>query len=93
MLKLLTALDLAMSTYGPTLQKIVCLEEMSELTKEISKDIRGKGNLKNIVEELADVEIMVEQMIRYYDVNDSVRGAKDSKLERLRRRLMEDIKK
>lgn len=34
---------------------IVVMEELSELSKEISKELRGKGDKFNITEELADV--------------------------------------
>lgn len=38
---------------------IIFQEELSELTKEISKELRGKGNKVNILEELADVQISI----------------------------------
>lgn len=38
---------------------IICQEELSELTKEISKELRGKGDRVNILEELADVQISI----------------------------------
>lgn len=36
-------------------QSVYILEEMTELSKEILKDSRYKGNLENIKEEMADV--------------------------------------
>lgn len=45
------------------------IEEMSELTKEICKHKRGKQNRKEIVEEIADVEIMIEQLIIMFDID------------------------
>lgn len=33
------------------------MEELAELTKEISKELRGKGDYINILEELADVQL------------------------------------
>ena len=33
---------------------IIVMEELSELTKEISKELRGKGDRDGIIEELAD---------------------------------------
>lgn len=84
--------DLAIKKNGPVTQIVVCMEEMAELTKELSKDIRGRGNRKCISEELADVQIMIEQMIRYYNVYDLVKGVKDKKLIRLENRLTEEEK-
>jgi NTP pyrophosphatase (non-canonical NTP hydrolase) len=36
---------------------IIVMEELSELSKEISKELRGKGDSTNILEELADVQL------------------------------------
>ena len=56
--------------YSKTQQVIQTIEEMSELTKELIKNInRGKDNRKEIVSEMADVYIMLEQMMIYYDIN------------------------
>ena len=40
----------------------MAMEEMSELTKELSKNLRGADNAKALAEEIADVEIMLEQL-------------------------------
>ena len=42
-------------TLYPVSLKVLAIEEMSELTKEFTKDIRYKGNINNITEEIADV--------------------------------------
>ena len=52
------ALKKAVETYGVQSQMIIAVEEMSELTKEISKNIRGQDNLDHMAEEIADVEII-----------------------------------
>lgn len=36
---------------------IIVMEELAELAKEISKELRGKGDYINILEELADVQL------------------------------------
>lgn len=56
----------AIATYGKTAQKMMLIEEMSELTKEICKDFRGRKNVGSIAEEIADVEIMLEQIKMIY---------------------------
>lgn len=58
------------TTQGTYLQTMVAIEEMSELTKELSKAIRGFDNHNEIVEELADVMIMLEQLTIMYQVNE-----------------------
>lgn len=47
---------------GEENQHWIAVEEMSELAKEISKHQRNKGSKLNIIEEMADVEIMLEQL-------------------------------
>lgn len=50
--------QLAVNVYGKTSQCTVCMEEMAELTKELSKNLRGQDNAAHIAEEIADVEII-----------------------------------
>ncbi len=38
---------------------IIATEELAELSKEILKKLRGKGNLYNLLEELADVQLAI----------------------------------
>lgn len=52
----------AVESYGKTSQLVMAMEEMSELTKELSKNMRGQSNVSAISEEMADVEIMLEQL-------------------------------
>lgn len=66
-----TIIQKAIDTYGYDLQKQVAIEEMSELTKEICKDFRGKANRENIVEEIADVQIMLYQLMAMYNISDT----------------------
>lgn len=52
----------AIGRYGKKHQMEKAVEEMSELTKEIIKNLHGAANMGNICEELADVEITLEQL-------------------------------
>lgn len=70
-------------------QVIVAIEELSELQKELCKYLRGKGNIENITEELADVWIMISQMqilfkIDSYDLEEKI----DEKVLRTKERLL-----
>lgn len=51
-------------------QLVVAVEELSELQKEICKSLRGKDNKKNLIEEMADVYIMLDQLKIYYNISD-----------------------
>ena len=79
----------AIRTYGAQAQEMVLLEEMSELQKEICKYWRGRDNLAEIAEEIADVEIMLEQMKMIFQCADTVSLYRIQKLKRLERRLSE----
>ena len=63
----------ALHTWGEQAQMMMVVEEMSELMKEILKNVnRGKDNLAEIIEETADVEIMLEQLKENYQIADKV---------------------
>lgn len=68
-------------------QRTVAIEEMAELQKELCKNIRGNNNEIEIAEEIADVEIMLEQMKLLFDIEKKVEEFKKYKLERLAERL------
>ena len=77
----------ALKHYGANSQRIVAIEEMSELTKELCKVSRGEENAAHIAEEIADVRIMLDQMEIMFDCRKQVELIESGKLERLRKRL------
>lgn len=78
----------AIEEYGVRTQKLMAIEEMSELTKEICKDFRGKLNREHLVEEMADVLIMLDQMLLLYKISGEEVGLmRIKKVERLKERL------
>ena len=77
----------AISTYGLYAQIDMVFEEMSELQKELCKLKRGKGNIPDIAEEMADVKIMLEQMELAFNIKDKVEFEKDLKIKRLEKRI------
>lgn len=80
-------LQSAINVYGEQPQMIVAMEEMAELIKELSKYIRGENNLEHIAEEIADVEIMIEQLKLIFNCFDEVEKWEEKKLKRLEKRL------
>lgn len=66
---------------------MMAVEEMSELTKELCKQLRNKGDGMKIAEEIADVRIMNEQLIRMWDLDKRVEGYYNYKLKRLEKML------
>jgi len=82
----------ALKKFGFKKQMIKCVEELSELQKELCKMSLGQGKRENIAEEIADVEIMLEQMkiglsIGFYEFN----AVKSKKLHRLAGILAEPL--
>lgn len=80
----------AIEKYGIEPQIDVCIEEMSELIKELCKYKRGKPNsISNIKEEIADVYIMLRQMKMMFDLSseDKIQSHIDFKVNRLEERL------
>lgn len=80
-------LQRALDTYGSSLQIAMVFEEMSELQKELCKYLRGRGSFEHIAEEIADVEIMLEQMMMLFCCADDVRDWRRRKVARLKKRL------
>jgi len=78
----------AIETYGERAQKLMAIEEMSELTKEICKDFRGLLDRGHLIEEMADVLITIEQLAIIYEISDvAIFNACYKKIERLKERL------
>lgn len=76
--------------WGKAPQILQVVEEMAELTKEIIKNVnRHQDNLGEIIEETADVEIMLKQLKCCYNINDQVDSYKSEKLKAIEKRLNE----
>lgn len=85
----MTVLEKAVETYGKDMQLTVAIEELSELIKEICKHKRGADNRDKIIEEMADVYIMLSQIEIIFDVTDSeIEKVMDEKLDRTEARLV-----
>lgn len=80
--------DKVLRTWGVDSQNRMCIEEMSELTKELCKIERYVGTdkeseiLRNIREEIADVLNMVEQLERFYG-EEEIESIRKEKIDRL----------
>ena len=83
----------ALTKYGIDKQTDMMIEEMSELTKALLKLRRFTGNISlapalaaNVIEEIADVSIVLEQMRIYFSPT-AVDKQKQYKLDRLAKLL------
>lgn len=78
-------LNAAISVYGEEAQENMAVEECAELIQAINKKHRGQEH--NIPEEIADVEIMLEQLKIINDCAEETARIKAKKLERLSDRV------
>ena len=79
---------LLLNSKSNTENKAIIIEELSELQKEITKDIRKKFNRDNFLEEIADVVIVLHMAKEIYNISESeLDKAINEKMERNLSRL------
>ncbi len=80
--------------YGKEKQVLQAVEEMAELQKELIKNVnRNKDNKKEIILEIADVEIMLMQLVDIYNIEpNKLIGAIEYKLLRQKEWIENDSK-
>lgn len=80
----------AIQKWGSQRQILMLLEEMSELQKEILKNMnRGRDNLNELIDEAADVEIMLEQFKTIYGIHQAIEERIPQKIKKLKAKLEE----
>lgn len=86
-----STLEKAIDTYGSLNQIDMLHEEIGELLQAINKDKRKRtlATRDNVLEEIADVEIMLEQLkiMTVGAAHSAVEQYKREKLERLKKKL------
>lgn len=80
-------INVAIKVYGEVNQENMAIEECAELIQAINKKHRGMKH--NIPEEIADVEIMLEQLKIINCCNGEVEIIRKEKVERLYDNLVE----
>ena len=78
------------NSYGTKSQEDVAIEEMAELQKAILKHRRYTGDetRAEIIDEIADVEIMIEQLKIIFSCKKEVESRIDYKIERQIKRIL-----
>ena len=82
----------ALEAFGAEAQITMVFEEMAELQDVLCKFLRGRVDAStrtHIAEEIADVEIMLQQMVMLFDCAGQVETFRRYKLERLAERIKE----
>ena len=77
----------ALNHFGEQNQRLKLVEEMAELTRACVRF----DDFENFVEEIADVQIMLEQMIQEHEIGELVSCVKSAKLKRLEKLLDDAI--
>lgn len=85
-LELFTVPTLAIKHYGTEHQKKKAIEEMGELITAISREQDGRATPEQVITEIADVQIMMEQLSIIYGY-EKVARERERKLERLVARM------
>ena len=76
--------------FGVENQSVVAVEELSELQKEVCKMLRKIGNVHNLAEEIADVQIILEQLVLIHNCESEVVLLKQQKLQRVYERYLKN---
>lgn len=67
---------------------IIDMEELAELSQQISKYIRGKGEYYSLLEEMADVQVCLYHLQNLYNISDfELNRAINTKVTRCENRL------
>lgn len=75
--------------YGTLNQKLIAIEEMAELQKAIVKHIRQESeeNINSVIEEIADVQVMLEQLKMIFSCKSKTDEIMDAKIDRQIKRI------
>lgn len=89
MLKYNPNINLILNSQSVDVNKTIVIEELSELQKELCKDLRGYNRREEIKEEMADVYICLQLLKEIYNFSDE---DLEKMYERKMRRNIERIK-
>ena len=70
MLKYNPNINLILNSQSVDVNKTIVIEELSELQKELCKDLRGYNRREEIKEEMADVYICLQLLKEIYNFSD-----------------------
>lgn len=79
----------ALSLWGEKAQVGMVHEEIGELLQAMNKVLRGKDDLNHLAEEIADCQIMLEQLAEIIGKTEEVFIIKMRKFERLESKVIE----
>lgn len=77
----------AMNLWGADFQKSMFHEEVGEVLTAISHEKRGRCGNATVLEELADLQIMLNQLVILYGTDEEFKTVLNAKLTRLVERI------
>lgn len=81
-------LEAAIEHYGCPHQMLKLIEELGELSREVTKVLLDEADIEHLAEEMADVLILLDQMQSIFpEVSQKWPEYYDIKVERLRQRM------
>lgn len=89
-MKMRDILEKAIDHYGPNHQITKAMEELAELLASLAKHQNQSGMMLNVIEEIADVKIMIGQLEIIFG-QDLVKNKMDFKLMRLNKNIDSEI--
>lgn len=80
---------MAIDHYGAEHQKLKTIEELGELQTELAREQDNRTTPKKVITEIADVMIMIEQLVLIYGL-DAVKAEFERKKNRLYRKILKE---
>ena len=77
----------ALQAWGPKVQKLIIFEEIAEFLKIYAKCVRTKANYSELIDEIADMEIVLQQLKIMFDAESDVDEIVSQKLAKLAAKL------
>jgi len=81
----------AIDHFGRSSQEWQAVEEIGELLAALNHVHRGKDAIEHIAEEIADVEVCLDQLKIMYGIADKVKFFRDAKIARLSTRIDREV--
>ena len=73
--------------YGSSHQQRQCIEELTELSLALQQYRKGKATIYDIASEIADVQIMLQQMMFFFGLSSKVEEETEFKINRQLERI------
>lgn len=82
-----TAITQSVEDESHTINCVICMEEFAELQQEISKQLRNKGDISGLLEEMADAYICLDLLRQMFEITDGeIHKAVSIKIDRHKRK-------